>query len=169
MGRSGIYSMICLTIMSREFFRLMASQQYDRQDLPTPFPPSSSSSGVAPVGKTMIKDKKEKVQRDVDMMSTTVGGTTLQGSTREFPEGESSDDGLDMLTHRSESTRLSSSRSCCTKSSGRKQRRLARFLEYNEKKAAAAGEKFEIVDADQRKEAQRAAMLHFTMSDSTAV
>ena len=65
----------------------MASQQYDRQDLPTPLPPTSSSSGVAPVSQTMIKDKKEKVQRDVDMMSTTVGGTTVQGSTGEFPEG----------------------------------------------------------------------------------
>ena len=102
-------------------------------------------------------------------MSTTVGRTTVRGSTGDVPDGESSDDGLDMLTHRSESTRLSSSRTCCTKSSGRKQRRLARFLEYNTKKAAAAGDKFEIVDADERKEAQRAAMLHFTTSDSTAV
>ena len=32
--------------------------------------------------------------------------------------------------------------------------------------AAAAGEKFEIVDADERKEAQRAAMLPFTTSDN---
>ena len=42
-------------------------------------------------------------------------------------------------------------------------------MEYNAKQAAAAGDKFEIVDADERKEAQRAAMLHFTTSDSTAV
>ena len=28
-----------------------------------------------------------------------------------------------------------------------------------------SGDKFEIVDADERKEAQRAAMLHFTTSD----
>ena len=98
----------------------------------------------------MIKDTKEKVQRDVDMMSTTVGGTAVQGSTGDVPEGESSDDGLDKLTHRSDSTRLSLSRSCCTKSSGRKQSRLERVWEYNAKKAAAAGDKFEIVDADEQ-------------------
>ena len=113
----------------------------------------------------MIKDTKEKVQRDVDMMSTTVGGNTVQGSAGEFLEGESSDDCIDKLTQRSDSTRLSRARTCCTKSTGRKQGRLARVLEYNKNKAAAAGEKFEIVDPNERKEAQCAAMLHFTTSD----
>ena len=42
-------------------------------------------------------------------------------------------------------------------------------MEFNATNVAAAGEKFEIVDVDQRKEAQRAAMPHFTTSDSTAV
>ena len=81
---------VFLTIISIELFRLMASQQRARRyrppPLPSPLPPSSSSSGVAPVGETMIKDKKQEVQRDVDMMSTTVGGTTVQGSTGDVPE-----------------------------------------------------------------------------------
>ena len=104
----------------------------------------------------MIKNKKQEVQRDVDMMSTTVGRTTVQGSTRDVPEGEGSDDGLEKLTHRSDSTRLSLSPSCCTKSSGRKKRRLERFLEYNETNVVVGGEKFEIVDVDERKKARTA-------------
>ena len=97
----------------------------------------------------MIKDKKKEVQRDVDMMSTTVGGTTVQGSTGDVPEGESSDDGLEKLTHRSDSPRL-------TNSSGRKQRRPERFLEYAETNVVVAGWTFEIVDVDQRKKARTA-------------
>ena len=143
---------VCLENYVDQNFSAQGFAKYPRQDIPPPPPPpftlpsSFSSSGVAPVGETMVKDKKKEVQQDVDMMSTTVGGTTVQGSTGDVPEGESSDDGLEKLTHRSDSPRL-------TNSSGHKQRRLERFLEYNETNVVVAGEKFEIVDVDQRKKA----------------
>ena len=102
-------------------------------------------------------------------MSTTVGGKTIVGGSSDEDQDMASDDGMDKITERSDATRLSKARSCCTKSSGRKQKRRERFLAYNAEKAAAAGEKFEIVDMAERKEAQRAAMLQFTMSDGTVV
>ncbi|MFM7981313.1 MAG: hypothetical protein ACKPKO_18555, partial [Candidatus Fonsibacter sp.] len=54
---------------------------------------------------------------------------------------------------------MSSSRSSAAKSQGRKQKRLQRFLEYNKAKALAAGETFEIVNMEERRSQQRAAML----------
>ena len=147
--------MFFLTIMSIEFLSahgfatVRSSGSSDSASTSFSLASLLLSSGVAPVGEMMIKDKKQKVQRDVDMMSTTVGGTTVQGSTGDVPEGESSDDGLEKLTQRSDSPRL-------TNSSGRKPRRLERFLEYNETNVVVAGEKFEIVDVDQRKKARTA-------------
>ena len=77
---------VCLDNYFDRDFSAHGFAKYAGQDIPPPPPPpftlpsSSSSSGVAPVGETMIKNKKQEVQRDVDMMSTTVGGTTVQGS-----------------------------------------------------------------------------------------
>ena len=112
---------------------------------------------MASSGKPMLKDGKHNDDIEVPIKDTDSDGVAVS-------------DKDDLETHRSDSTRLSSSRSSATKSTGRKKKRLERFLAFNAKKAAESGETFEIVDIAERKEQQRAAMLQaMTASSSTTV
>ncbi|MFM7981314.1 MAG: hypothetical protein ACKPKO_18560, partial [Candidatus Fonsibacter sp.] len=83
-----------------------------------------------------------------EIQSTTAGGAESCGS-----------DNDDLETYRSDSTRMRASRSSATKSKGRKQKRLQRFLEYNRAKALVAGETFEVVIMEERRSQQRVSML----------
>ena len=94
-----------------------------------------------------------ELAEDDDAQTTTYCSASVidtEQTSKQFadPGGAS---GSDLETEKTDSSRLSKSRSSCTTSSGRKAKRLAKFLAYNQAKAAAAGEEFVIKDPKERR------------------
>ena len=84
----------------------------------------------------LMPDLKKKVQTD----DTTAGAIDVldDGCTGSDSDGPVQTEPSD----KSDSSRLTSSRSCSTRSSGRKKKHLEKLMEYNRGKAADKGEEF---------------------------
>jgi hypothetical protein len=141
---------------------------------------NSSSSGVsgplsaAPPPFKDFEKKKVQISDDIDMVSTTAGGTTIVKEPDEMSVDEDSDDFQDaqstfgIESHRSDATKISNSTSSDKKSIGRRTSRRERLLDRAEAKAKAEGRPFVRVSHEQHRENQRKAMLIALTPEATA-
>lgn len=107
---------------------------------------AASSNGVAKAG---CKQKWSDIADEADDVSTAM------------PESSKlPDDDSDMETMRTDSTRLSNSRSHASRGAGRKKRDKAKYLENCRAKFEAQGKVFVVKDEDTFKQEQRTNMLH---------
>ena len=102
-------------------------------------PSGAMSSSAMPLSSAAKKIVLPLLAEDDDTRTDTFCSESVpteQADDQDFDAAA----GSDMETEKADSSRLSKAHSCCTKSSGRKPKRLARFLAYNQAKAASAGE-----------------------------
>ena len=130
-------------------------------DVPMNDNQSAFSSAIPPSSSETKKDKVVDSHVEVDMLSTTAGGTTLYKEQEE--EDAMSDDSIAGRTRvetvQSGHSKLSKSTVSSRRSAGVRSRRLEKHLAHCRAKAAESGKAVIIVDSEEHREAQRLNMI----------